>query len=112
MSWFPLVPRWSRVGGHRTDQACPTATGGSPILKYLPQNLTTVLHVLSDSFALLPTTSGLSPALAEQVEKVRGRAETQLRVLDKELKALQANVVGKDDKRAHVKGSVGCDGVG
>lgn len=77
-----------------------------------PSNLSTVLTVLDDAFTLLPSTTGISPDLAEKVEACRGRAATQLRVLEKEVAELTMQSKGIDDKRAHTRGSVGCDGVG
>ncbi|KAM0788095.1 hypothetical protein ACM66B_001264 [Microbotryomycetes sp. NB124-2] len=96
------------------------ATGGSPILHYLPSNLRTVLNVMADSFTLLPNSSELSPDLAAQIDVVRGRAETQLRVLEREVTQLEMQVKGVDDKRPNTwhdatrwnKGMVGSDGVG
>ncbi|KAK4047562.1 hypothetical protein OIV83_005349 [Microbotryomycetes sp. JL201] len=96
------------------------ATGGSPILHYLPNNLRTVLGVMADAFTLLPSSADLPPELAAQVDAVRGRAETQLRVLDREVTQFESQVKGVDDKRASTwhdgtrwnKGMVGCDGVG
>ncbi|KAK4048587.1 hypothetical protein OIO90_005757 [Microbotryomycetes sp. JL221] len=100
------------------------ATGGSPILHYLPNNLRTVLNVMGDVFAAhLPTSDGLPDDLAAEVDAVRGRAETQLRVLDREVVSLESQVKGVDDKRPISrstwhdakkwnKGMVGCDGVG
>ncbi|ORY88758.1 hypothetical protein BCR35DRAFT_301080 [Leucosporidium creatinivorum] len=91
----------------------PIATGGSPIVKYLPNNLRTVLNFLDEAFTLLPTSTGLPDDLAIKVDAARGRAETQLRVLDREVVQLEGELVkGSHDKRAWNKGMVGSDGVG
>ncbi|KAF7982205.1 hypothetical protein HWV62_29386 [Athelia sp. TMB] len=78
------------------------ATGGSPILRYLPSNLATVTNVLAEACAQLPSTesalhnAGLSEGLAEAVEKCRKRAEVQKRVLEAEMAVWE--IVG-DQKR-------------
>ncbi|KAI5477907.1 hypothetical protein MNV49_005800 [Pseudohyphozyma bogoriensis] len=81
----------------RTDH--PIATGGSPILEYLPQNLTVVLDVLSAACDKLPSSSDLSDkALAHKVEEIRARAVLQKKLLGEEVERLKAQVQGKDDK--------------
>ncbi|SGY46485.1 BQ5605_C001g00439 [Microbotryum silenes-dioicae] len=87
------------------------ATGGSPILRYLPQNLTTVLNCMADAFTLLPNSHGLAPTTAAKIEACRGRAERELEALKVELGELRGGVKGVDDKRVHTRGSVGCDGI-
>jgi len=66
------------------------ATGGSPILRYLPSNLSTVNTVLEEACNALPGTSvlassGLSEPLIEAVDACRRRAEVQKRVLEAEM---------------------------
>lgn len=91
----------------------PLATGGSPILRYLPSNLSTVLTCLTEATSFLPSTSRLSQELGKQVEECRERGEVQLRILEREVRKLKGEAGGKiDDKRAKVGGSIGCDGVG
>lgn len=115
------------------------ATGGSPILHYLPSNLSTVLKVLDDA------ASGLTPVdmdelrkedgaervignaeLLEAVEGIGKRAAVSRRVLAREVEKL---VQEKDEARKKAgseakgrgmqgddsevtRGSVGCDGIG
>lgn len=90
----------------------PIATGGSPILQYLPHNLAVVLQVLETSCDMLPSTSRLPDDLAEKVEACRARAKVQRKVLEREVKQLKGEVRGLDDKRVLVRGAIGCDGVG
>ena len=77
-------------------------TGGSPILRYLPSNLSTVNTVLEEACNALPGTSalaslGLSGSLIEAVDACRRRAEVQKRILEAEL-AVWAIV---DDQKRH-----------
>ncbi|KAM0752421.1 hypothetical protein T439DRAFT_324508 [Meredithblackwellia eburnea MCA 4105] len=99
----------------RTDHAI--ATGGSPILEYLPQNLTVVLDVLQKACSRLPLTGHLADrALASQVEIIRARAIEQKNALAVEVERLKGEVKGLDDKRIRdaplVGGSVGSDSMG
>ncbi|KAL8281171.1 hypothetical protein RQP46_006529 [Phenoliferia psychrophenolica] len=99
----------------RSDHAI--ATGGSPILEYLPQNLTVVLDVLQAACARLPMTAQLEDReLAMSVEVIRSRAIAQKHALVEEVARLKGEVQGLDDKRVRaaptVGGSVGSDGVG
>jgi indoleamine 2,3-dioxygenase len=76
--------------------------GGSPILRYLPSNLSTVNMVLERACSALPGTSvlvssGLSESLVEAVEACRRRTEVQKRVLEAEM-AVWAIV---DDQKQH-----------
>lgn len=85
------------------------ATGGSPILKYLPHNLRVALEVLEDSCAALPERAALESILADDelsadVEAVRKRAKTQRRLLDRQVEELTSQVKGKDDKRVFADG--------
>jgi len=64
--------------------------GGSPILRYLPSNLSTVNSVLEEACSALPGTatlvsSGLSKSLAVNVNACKKRAEVQKRVLEAEM---------------------------
>ncbi|KIJ22468.1 hypothetical protein M422DRAFT_217848, partial [Sphaerobolus stellatus SS14] len=66
------------------------ATGGSPILKYLPQNLRTVVNVLDEACSALPSTpqlhtQGLDEELIQKVEACRQRSTIQKRVLEREM---------------------------
>lgn len=66
------------------------SSGGSPILRYLPNNLLTVNVVLEEACKALPGTSvlessGLSESLIEAVDACRRRAEVQKRVLEAEM---------------------------
>lgn len=94
------------------------ATGGSPILDYLPQNLKVVLEVLEESCALLPRSAPLPARLHEKVEACRERANTQRRMLEKDVGVLKAQAAERAikeslaNKREKVGGAVGCDGVG
>jgi indoleamine 2,3-dioxygenase len=101
----------------RTDFAL--ATGGSPIIKYLPNNLATTLRVLEDSYdqwtaqdeqSLLEhqllISSGNATVAAQLVEKVKEagkRAAAQRRMLGREVLQL---TVEKDAKNAGVDESV------
>ena len=76
--------------------------GGSPILRYLPSNLSTVNMVLEQACSALPGTSvlissGLSESLVEAVDACRRRTEVQKRVLEAEM-AVWAIV---DDQKQH-----------
>lgn len=113
------------------------ATGGSPILHYLPHNLRVVLQILTESYdmltaadkhALCATDEGAE--LYNLVEKVGMRGKAQLANLSVEVDALiaskeaHAKQVGnehhargmlsteEEDERAMKRGMVGCDGVG
>ncbi|KAF8581757.1 hypothetical protein K439DRAFT_1635926 [Ramaria rubella] len=70
------------------------ATGGSPILQYLPQNLRTVVMVLDEACAALPSASSLlaqriDPELVNRVEACRERSAVQKRVLEREMEVWQ-----------------------
>lgn len=90
------------------------ATGGSPIATYLPQNLKTVLTVLGSALDDLGSGASMSGTTREAVENVKHKTATQLRVLDKEVKKIEAGLLekGSHDRRRWVRGSVGGDGVG
>ncbi|KDQ21352.1 hypothetical protein BOTBODRAFT_150132 [Botryobasidium botryosum FD-172 SS1] len=106
------------------------ATGGSPILRYLPSNLATVNTVLEESCKALSGTSalvslGLSECLIEAVDACRKRAEVQKRVLEAEMEvwALVSDQKKHEAERVRVsadlgeqkimqRGWVGGDGVG
>jgi indoleamine 2,3-dioxygenase len=65
-------------------------SGGSPILRYLPNNLLTVNTVLEEACSTLPecsvlSSSGLSQSLVKAVEACKKRAEVQKRVLEAEM---------------------------
>jgi indoleamine 2,3-dioxygenase len=64
--------------------------GGSPVLRYLPSNLSTVNLVLEEACSALPGTatlasSGLSESLAVSVNACKRRAEVQKRALEAEM---------------------------
>lgn len=64
--------------------------GGSPILRYLPSNLSTVNTVLGEACNALPcsavlASSGLSESLINAVDSCKKRAEVQKRVLEAEM---------------------------
>jgi len=70
------------------------ATGGSPILRYLPQNLSTVVAVLDEACNVLPAapallSQGLDAQLVELVEGCRARSAIQKRVLEREMEVWQ-----------------------
>ncbi|ORX40879.1 hypothetical protein BD324DRAFT_574682 [Kockovaella imperatae] len=117
----------------------PLATGGSPIIKYLPHNLDVVLRTLEESYAdftpmdtaELVTRHGFAgEILAKQVEEAGVRAQAQRRVLDREVKELSeardggdngmaqqydttaVDKVFQDVKKPPQRGWVGNDGVG
>lgn len=115
------------------------ATGGSPILTYLPNNLSVVLKVLEESYAewngseerALHQDKGdhliSNEDLIVAVQEAGKRANAQRNMLKREVAELiaekeakaklaknEANsrgMLGEDD-RMRVRGSVGCDGVG
>jgi len=65
-------------------------SGGSPILRYLPSNLSTVNAVLEEACSALPGTTALVSAglpnfLAERVDACKRRAEVQKRALEAEM---------------------------
>lgn len=98
----PVCPlRAFRVSSSTNRRIFPIA-GGSPILRYLPSNLSTVTTVLAEACALLPSTSsalssaGLSEGLVDAVEKCKKRADVQRRVLEAEMAVW--DIVG-DQKR-------------
>ncbi|UZJ57123.1 hypothetical protein CBS101457_006443 [Exobasidium rhododendri] len=117
------------------------ATGGSDILKYLPQNLSVVLKVLEESHAewtaadefALHSDKGShdlsSHDLVQAVQDAGKRAGAQRNLLTRDVQELveekerkskmakseansQGMIGGDEDDRLKVKGSVGCDGVG
>ncbi|GJJ10032.1 hypothetical protein Clacol_004258 [Clathrus columnatus] len=70
------------------------ATGGSPILKYLPQNLSIVVSVLDEACNALPSSQvllskGMDEEIVKSVEECRQRSEIQKRVLDREMEVWQ-----------------------
>lgn len=71
------------------------ATGGSPILAYLPQNLRTVLVVQEEAVSRLTPAAmrlaKLDADLIDRVEKCRSNAVAQARVLEHEVEKLQAD---------------------
>lgn len=70
------------------------ATGGSPILSYLPQNLRTVLLVQEEAVSYLSSAAmrlaDLDAGLIDLVEKCRANAVNQHKVLEREVEKLQA----------------------
>lgn len=115
------------------------ATGGSPILTYLPQNLSVVLKVLEESYAEWTAADEndlingegdhviSNVDLLQDVKEAGKRAGAQRNLLTREVEELikekekkakmaanPANSIGmlNSDDRMRVRGSVGCDGVG
>ncbi|EIN10769.1 hypothetical protein PUNSTDRAFT_100537 [Punctularia strigosozonata HHB-11173 SS5] len=98
------------------------ATGGSPILSYLPQNLRTVLVVQEEAVSHLTPTAmhlaGLEEDLIERVEKCRANATIQRKLLDREVRTLQeqhshrAEKADLGEEKILQRGWVGNDGVG
>ncbi|KAL1916654.1 uncharacterized protein VTP21DRAFT_5358 [Calcarisporiella thermophila] len=75
----------------------PRATGGSPIVTWLPNQLSTVLRVMEEVSANI-NTSTLSPELKGLVEEIGKRAVAQRRVLEREVSELRK--IFKDQDRA------------
>lgn len=116
------------------------ATGGSPILQYLPNNLSVVLKVLEESFDELTTADVKAlgdekkgqwrisnEELLESVTEAGKRAGAQRRLLEREVAELlkekeeRVKKFGGDrekgrgmlgEERGMKRGAVGCDGVG
>lgn len=117
------------------------ATGGSPILQYLPNNLSVVLKVLEESFdeftaadrsALANSASGKKQRISDaellrNVEEAGKRAGAQRRLLEREVAELirekeeRIQRLGGDVEKGRgmlgepkemKRGAVGCDGVG
>ncbi|CBQ68335.1 conserved hypothetical protein [Sporisorium reilianum SRZ2] len=116
------------------------ATGGSPILQYLPNNLSVVLKVLEESYAdvsaadrhALGSTADAqhrisNVELLQSVEEAGKRAGVQRRMLEREVAELvrekeeRIQRLGGDvekgrgmmgEPRQMKRGAVGCDGVG
>ncbi|EST07972.1 Indoleamine 2,3-dioxygenase [Kalmanozyma brasiliensis GHG001] len=115
------------------------ATGGSPILQYLPSNLGTVLKVLEESCGEFTGEDARAlgdgknkqarigdAELLEEVLAAGKRAKVQRRVLEREVAELvrekeeRVRVLGDAEKgrgmlgeqRGMKRGAVGCDGVG
>ncbi|KXN73283.1 hypothetical protein CONCODRAFT_36004 [Conidiobolus coronatus NRRL 28638] len=66
----------------------PVATGGSPIVTWLPNQLASVMTIMQDSGSKLDVTK-CNTENRKLAEDVLARAETQLRVLKREVKELQ-----------------------
>ncbi|RKP34924.1 hypothetical protein BJ085DRAFT_43082 [Dimargaris cristalligena] len=66
----------------------PVATGGSPIVTWLPNQLSTVLNAINEVSAKLPL-SALSGNYRQHIEEIIGRADSQKRVLQREVRELQ-----------------------
>ncbi|KAJ1656109.1 hypothetical protein IWQ61_004261 [Dispira simplex] len=66
----------------------PVATGGSPIVTWLPNQLTTVLNAIQEVAVKLDTTQ-LPPIHRAKVEEIIVKASTQQRILDREVQELQ-----------------------
>ena len=117
----------------------PLATGGSPIIKYLPHNLDVVLRTLEETYAdfspmdaaeLASHHGAAGKDLAKEVEQAGIRAQAQRRILDREVKELSkerddgdtgmanpydttaVDKVFRDEKKHLQRGWVGNDGVG
>lgn len=115
------------------------ATGGSPILTYLPHNLSVVLKVLEESYSTWSTSDEnamnnndeshfiKNGDLIRDVKEAGKRAGAQRNILMREVEELvkekeakakmarnEANSRGmlSDDDRMRVRGSIGNDGVG
>ena len=121
------------------QSAYDIATGGSPILTYLPHNLSVVLTVLEESYAEWSSADEKAMRhdnaahlinntdLIQAVKDAGKRAGAQRNMLTREVEELvkekerkaklapnEANSRGmlSEDDRMRVRGSVGCDGVG
>jgi indoleamine 2,3-dioxygenase len=89
-SSYGIATGMSSFNQNKFRDGCLTLPGGSPILRYLPNNLSTVNTVLEEACKALPgnsalTSAGLSECLINAVDACRKRAEVQRRVLDAEM---------------------------
>ncbi|KAJ1930550.1 hypothetical protein IWQ60_000160 [Tieghemiomyces parasiticus] len=66
----------------------PVATGGSPIVTWLPNQLEAVLNVINETTAKLRV-ADLPVDHRQRIEDIMARADTQYRVLGREVKELQ-----------------------
>lgn len=67
----------------------PVATGGSPIITWLPNQLGTVLEIMVD-VAKSVNVSKLTSEMKETFEQLKDRANVQDRVLKREISELKA----------------------
>lgn len=112
------------------------ATGGTPMISYLPHNLDTSLRVLEESLAawtdaddaaLRSTGSAADVELAADVCVVGLKTSSQRAMLEREVEQIRAQKQtdssggmlpqqspekGAHEDRAPKRGAVGCDGVG
>ncbi|TPX59854.1 hypothetical protein SpCBS45565_g07652 [Spizellomyces sp. 'palustris'] len=75
----------------------PTATGGSPIVTWLPNQLSVVLTSMTDVLtAINNKKDDLTFSNRVLAEELGARAETQQRVLEREVRELKEGFVGQD----------------
>jgi len=67
----------------------PVATGGSPIVTWLPNQLTTVLQTMMDVTKEIDTQKLESAAMRDELQRLENRASTQARVLEREVAELK-----------------------
>ena len=73
----------------------PVGTGGSPIVTWLPNQLSVVLSAM-EQVSKAVNKQDLSPELLRTHEILNDRASTQKRVLAKEVELLKVNYPGQD----------------
>lgn len=73
----------------------PVATGGSPIVTWLPNQLSTVLKIMDETGKqIIP--GKLSPNHEKLHNEIASRADIQLKVLEREVSALKSRYPGQD----------------
>ncbi|KAI8811729.1 hypothetical protein BJ742DRAFT_795266 [Cladochytrium replicatum] len=74
----------------------PVATGGSPIVTWLPNQLATVLRAIGETSAKIDSAKVSDPADRKLLEEVRSRAEAQSRILEREVATLKTRFADQD----------------
>lgn len=67
----------------------PVATGGSPIVTWLPNQLSVVLNAMVDIAKGIDASALESAAIRDELQKLEHRAATQARVLEREVAELK-----------------------
>ncbi|KAF9370354.1 hypothetical protein CPC16_003756, partial [Podila verticillata] len=73
----------------------PVATGGSPIVTWLPNQLATVLRTMQEVGAKIDSTQ-LLPENKALVDVLTKRADAQARILDREVADLRKEIKDQD----------------
>ncbi|KAI8807722.1 hypothetical protein BJ742DRAFT_748138 [Cladochytrium replicatum] len=74
----------------------PVATGGSPIVTWLPNQLATVLRAIGETSVKIDSAKVSDPGDRKLLEEVRSRAEAQSRILEREVATPKTRFADQD----------------